>query len=139
MRVVSSLRSIVGMGLVGALALCAASCASAPAPTQPASWSAKSDRYLVAYEIAAARCDRQTPECERRAGVEYASRDACIAAKLPPSAAEADLDLCASYPLRQHDLEQCVAEIRGGQCGTGLVGATACRGKNLCPWDSFAR
>jgi hypothetical protein len=136
MRVFSLLRGIVGMGLVGAVA---ASCVSVPAPIAPASWSSKSERYRVAYEIAAARCDRQTPECERRAGVQYASRDACIAAKLPPSAAEADLDVCASYPLRQHDLDECVAEIRGGHCGTGISGATACRGKNLCPWDSFAR
>ena len=135
MRVFSTLRGIIGMGLVGAVA---ASCASVPA-TAPATWSAKSDRYRVAYEIAAARCDRQTPECERRAGVTYTSRDECIAMKLPPSAAEADLDLCASYPLREHDLSECVAEIRGGQCGTGISGATACRGKNLCPWDSFAR
>jgi len=136
MRVFSSLRAVVGIGLVGAMA---ASCMSVPAATKPTSWSPQSDRYRVAYEIAAARCDRQTPECERRAGVRYASRDECIAAKLPPSAAEADLDLCASYPLRDHDLGECVAEVRAGQCGTGLTGAPACRGKNLCPWDSFAR
>lgn len=134
MRVSSMLRGIVGMGLVGAMA---ASCVSVPAATEP--MSSTSDRYRVAYEIAAARCDRQTPECEHRAGVQYASRDACIAAKLPLSAAEADIDLCASYPLREHDLGECVAEIRSGQCGTGISAATACRGKNLCPWDSFAR
>jgi hypothetical protein len=136
MRVFSMLRGIFGVVLVGVMA---ASCTSLPTPTELASRHAEDARYRAAYEIAAARCDRQTPACERRAGVHYASRDACIAAKLPNSAKEADLDYCASYPLREHDLGECVSEIRSGQCGTGIASATACQGMNLCPWDSFAR
>jgi hypothetical protein len=136
MRVFSLLQGIFGVGLVGVMA---SSCVSLPTPTEATSRHAQDDRYRAAYQIAAARCDRQTPACEARAGVHYASRDACIAAKLPGSATAADLDYCASYPLRDHRLGECVAEIRSGQCGTGISGATACQGMNLCPWDSFAR
>ncbi len=139
MRASSTRRAIVGLGLGSALL---ASCATLPQaipPTPPTSWDPKSVRYRIAYEVAAARCDRQTPECVARAGAHYPTRDACIADKLPASAAEVDLDLCASYPLRDHDLDECIAEIRAGRCGTGLASATACKGKNLCPWDAFAR
>jgi hypothetical protein len=132
MRGFSMLRSIIGVGLVGVMG---ASCASLPTLAEPTSWNLRSDRYRAAYEIAAARCDRQTPACESRAGVHYASRDACIEAKLPTSVVEAHLDYCASYALRASNLSACVAGIQSGQCGTGVSPVSACRGPSLCPWD----
>jgi hypothetical protein len=104
-------------------------------PLDPGSESA---RYRAAYEIAGARCDRQTPACEARAGVHYASRDECIAAKLADSAKQADLDMCAAYAIRNYQLSACVAEVRAGRCGTGVANVAACQGRNLCPWDPFA-
>jgi len=134
MRKRSSFRAAVGVVLAGAIS----SCAYMPAGARdPGSWKPSSDQYRAAYQIAAARCDRRTPACDASTGVHYASRDACIAAKLPKSAEEADLDVCASYALRVVELDQCVAEIKSGQCGSGLAGASTCRGKDLCPWDMF--
>jgi hypothetical protein len=135
MRIETTFPALTGLALAGVLA---ASCAATP-PGDPTRWDHKSARYRVAYAIAAARCGRQTPECESQSSVHFSSFDECIAAKLPPSAAEADLAFCGAYPLREHDLDECIAQIRGGRCGTGIAAATACKGKNLCPWDSFAR
>jgi hypothetical protein len=111
--------------------------ACASVSTQPLTPGSESARYRAAREIAAARCDRQTPACERRAGVHYASREECIAAKLADSAKQADLDTCAYYSLHEHELGACVAEVRAGRCGTGVANVAACRGRNLCPWDAF--
>lgn len=133
MRSFSKLGSIGG-ALAGAVLLCACQPARALDPPRA---DAKSDRYRAAYQIAAARCDRRTPSCESQTGDHYDSREACIAAKLPASATEADLGYCASYSLREYDLDACLTEIRSGQCGTGISNISACRGRNLCPWDSF--
>jgi hypothetical protein len=135
MRISSTFPALAALGLAGVLA---ASCTAAP-PSDPSRWDPKSARYRVAYAIAAARCNRQTPECESHSAVHFATFEECIAAKLPPSAAEADLAFCGSYPLRDHDLDECITQIRSGRCGTGIAAATACKGRNLCPWDSFAR
>jgi hypothetical protein len=123
---------MLAVGVVGAISSCAA------VSTQPLAPGSESARYHAAYEIAAARCDRQTPACQQRAGVHYASREACIDAKLADSAQQADLDTCADYSLRDSQLRACVAEVRAGRCGTGVANVAACRGRNLCPWDSFA-
>ncbi len=136
MRLSSTLQALAGLTLLASCAALLASCATLPqamSPTPPTSWDHKSVRYRIAYEVAAARCDRQTPECVARAGAHYATREACIADKLPASAAEVDLDLCASYPLREHDLDECIAEIRAGRCGAASPAPPRARARTSAP------
>jgi hypothetical protein len=86
--------------------------------------------YRAASQIAAARCDRQTNGCSV-----VSSRDQCVATKLDESAAETGLRRCSS-PVDPERVDACVAEIRRGQCGTGIVRLEACGKSELCPYVS---
>lgn len=130
MQVFSMARGMGALGVVAAISACA------HLPTAGSGRDPSTDEYVAAYQIAAARCDRQTPSCESRVGVHYATRDACIAAKLRPSVEEADLKYCAYYPLHDSALNECVSAIRSKECGTGVAVLVACRGKTLCPFAS---
>ncbi len=88
------------------------------------------DEYRAAYQIAGARCDRQTNAC-----ASFASRDACIRAKLVASAADTSLMRC-SEPIDPSQLQSCVSEIERGQCGSGIARLKACRQSALCPYVS---
>jgi hypothetical protein len=88
------------------------------------------EQYRAVYEIASARCDRQTSACSS-----FASRDECLAAKLNVSAAETHLPRC-SNDVDQAKVQSCVAEIERGQCGTGIVQLDACKKSQLCPYVS---
>jgi hypothetical protein len=86
------------------------------------------DEYAAAYQIAAARCDRQTEGCSS-----YSTRDQCIEAKLEASAAETRLRRC-SDPVDRSKVQSCVAEIKLGQCGRGISKLEACDKSELCPY-----
>lgn len=88
------------------------------------------DEYAAAYQIAAARCARQTNVCSS-----FASRDQCLQAKLGASAADARLTRC-SNPVDPAQVQSCVSEIKRGSCGSGIAQLAACRGAELCPYIS---
>jgi hypothetical protein len=88
------------------------------------------EEYRAAYQIASARCDRQTNSCSA-----FSSRDQCLETKLDVSAAETRLRRC-SDPVDQARVASCVTEIRSRQCGTGIVHLEACAKAELCPYVS---
>lgn len=88
------------------------------------------DQYSAAYDIAAARCDRQTNACSS-----FSSRSDCISAKLRLSAEDTRLPHC-SNDIDRTKVRACVAEIERGQCGTGIAQLDACRESQLCPYVS---
>ena len=88
------------------------------------------DEYAAAYQIAAARCDRQTNVCSS-----FPTRDQCIQAKLDASATETRLRRC-SNPIDRSKVQSCVAEIKSGQCGRGIARLEACDKSELCPYVS---
>jgi hypothetical protein len=88
------------------------------------------EEYRAAYQIASARCDRQTNGCSASS-----SHDQCIATKLDKSAEDTRLRRC-SNPVDPERVDACVAEIRRGQCGSGIVHLEACGKSELCPYVS---
>jgi hypothetical protein len=86
------------------------------------------EEYRAAYEIASARCDRQTNSCSPAS-----SRDQCIEKKLDVSASDTRLRRC-SNPVDQARVDACADEIRRGQCGTGIARLEACSKTELCPY-----
>lgn len=88
------------------------------------------DEYGAAYQIASARCDRQTNTCSS-----FASRDQCVEAKFEASATDARLRRCTNR-VDQAQLHSCVADVERGQCGSGIVQLEACRKSELCPYHS---
>jgi hypothetical protein len=121
-------RSVVSVaaGLFAVLPACGSH--YAPGPKHFASGDLTTAEYEAAYRIATARCERQTAACSS-----YASRDACVRAKLVPSAADARLEQC-NQPVDDAKVEACVAAIRGGACGTGITAIAACRQSAICPY-----
>ena len=111
--------------LVSLSVLCGA-CASRQQTTVTASDLSTGERN-AAFQMAAARCDRQTPACGASP-----SRDACIQQKLVPTAADVSLENCSS-DIDAQNLNACVMQIRAGQCGTGIVHIEACSHDRLCP------
>jgi hypothetical protein len=87
-------------------------------------------QYRAAYDIASARCDRQTNACSS-----FSSHDQCIQAKLDVSAEDTRLRNCP-HRVDQSKVQSCVAEIERGQCGTGIAQLAACRQNELCPYTS---
>jgi len=87
-------------------------------------------QYRAAYEIASARCDRQTNACSA-----FASHDECIQAKLDVSAADTRLPHCTN-DVDQAKVDSCVAEIEHNPCGTGIIRLEACQKSQLCPYAS---
>jgi hypothetical protein len=88
------------------------------------------EQYRAAYDIASARCDRQTKACSS-----FSSHDECIEAKLGVSAADTRLPRCSNN-VDQTKVQSCVAQIERGQCGTGIAQIDACRRSQLCPYVS---
>ena len=86
--------------------------------------------YRAAYQIAAARCDRQTNGCSV-----VSSHDQCLSTELDQSAADTGLRRC-SNPVDPARVDACVAQIRRGQCGSGIVHLEACHKAELCPYVS---
>ena len=86
------------------------------------------DEYGAAYQIASARCDRQTSSCSS-----FASRDQCVEAKLEASATDARLRRCSDR-VDQAQVQACVADIRRGQCNSGIAQLEACTKTELCPY-----
>lgn len=88
------------------------------------------DEYGAAYQIASARCDRQTNSCSS-----FVSRDACVEAKLELSAKDTRLRSCSNR-VDQRQVRSCVADIERGQCGSGIAQLETCRKSQLCPYVS---
>jgi hypothetical protein len=88
------------------------------------------EQYRAAYDIASARCDRQTNACSS-----FSSRNECLQAKLSVSAADTRLPRC-SNDVDQTKVQSCVAEIERGHCGTGIAQLGACKQSQLCPYVS---
>jgi len=126
--------SIPRWSCLGAGALLASLAACGHVPTPKSTAQLRSDEYDAAYRIAEARCDRQTPACETASGAHYASRDACIQAKLFASAMETEMPSCKEQVIDESDLDACIAQIHQNACGTGVRGIDACRPKKLCPY-----
>ena len=99
-------------------------------PTAKTTLGMSRDQYRAAYEIASARCDRQTNACSA-----FASRAECLDAKLGASAAATRLPRC-SNDVDQVKVQLCVEQIRQGQCGTGIAQLAACQKSALCPYQS---
>src|SRR5512140_1698545 len=118
-------------GLSAALGLSFTTTLPACAPVVPAgapqSPELSLDEARAAYAIAVARCDRQTASCDP-----FASRKACLDAKVALSAREARLFECGS-PIDPARLARCVAVVRRGTCGTGIAHVDACSPNALCP------
>lgn len=87
-------------------------------------------QYRAAYDIAAARCDRQTSSCSS-----FSSRDQCMRLELDASANDARLRSC-SHRVDQAKVQACVASIEHGQCGSGIGQLEACKQNELCPYHS---
>ena len=87
-------------------------------------------QYRAAYEVASARCDRQTDTCSS-----FATRDRCIEAKLDTSAADMRLRGCSNH-VDEAQVRSCAAEIRSGVCGSGITQIKACKHAALCPYVS---
>ena len=102
----------------------------------PANQDPTTDVRQAAHEMAAARCDRQTPACLTASSAHYENRQACIEAKVAPSVTEAHLVDCGYYSLNERSLRSCVRKIREGQCGTGIAQLDDCRGAKVCPYAS---
>jgi hypothetical protein len=88
------------------------------------------DQYRAAYQIASARCDRQTNACSS-----FSSHDQCVEAKLAVSASDAHVRHCSNQ-VDPADVQACVSEIERGQCGSGIAALAACKTPNLCPYVS---
>ena len=88
------------------------------------------EEYRAAYQIASARCDRQTNTCSAPS-----SHDQCVATKLDKSAADSGLRRC-SNPVDPARVDVCVADIRRGRCGSGIAQLEACQRTELCPYGS---
>jgi hypothetical protein len=123
--------SAVWLGILGVLGA-VSGCSSWPDATarDPAA-----DGRHAADEVAAARCDRQSPACESKTGTHYATRDACLEAKAAASVKEAGLKDCSYHSLNERLLRRCIAEIRQGKCGTGIAQLPECQGEKLCPYE----
>jgi hypothetical protein len=87
-------------------------------------------QYRAAYDIASARCDRQTDSCSS-----FSSHEQCVQAKLDVSAEDARLRAC-SHRVDPSKVQSCVAEIERGQCGSGITQLAACKQNELCPYTS---
>jgi hypothetical protein len=122
---------IAKFGSLGALCVAGLSaCSLNPGAKTEYADGMTADQYRAAYQIADARCDRQTNSCSS-----FASRDECIAAKLDLSAADARLRRC-SHRVDPSDVNSCVAQIEHGQCGSGITQLSACKKAELCPYTS---
>jgi hypothetical protein len=117
---------------LGVILLSGLSACSRPGPHAKAAFAhgMSAEQYRAAYEIAAARCDRQTNACSA-----FSSHDECIKAKLEVSAADAQLPRC-SNDVDQTKVQSCIAEIERRRCGTGIARLEACQKSELCPYVS---
>ena len=80
------------VGGLGVLFVAALSACTSLNPTQPTYADGMStDQYRAAYDIASARCDRQTAACSA-----FSTRDECLEAKLGVSAADTRLSRCSN-------------------------------------------
>jgi hypothetical protein len=120
------------VGALGVIFVAGLSACSSLNPGPKASYAdgMSTEQYRAAYEIASARCDRQTNACSS-----FASRDECLEAKLGVSAADTRLPRC-SNDVDQTKVQSCVAQIERGQCGTGIAQLDACKKSQLCPYVS---
>ncbi len=122
-------QSKLGLGFA-VIGFCLAACSSTLAPKAAREDGMTREQYRAAYDIASARCDRQTSACSS-----YASRDACIEDKLRASAADTRLPRC-SNEVDPTEVRACVSQISQGRCGTGILQLQACKKSALCPYQS---